>query len=541
MLFNSYTFVFGFLPVVLAGFYLLGARRREWALLWLTAASLLFYAWWRPINVLLIAPSILINYGLARALERTSEARPALGRMILFAGIVFNLCFLGYFKYLNFFAGGAMNDAFGSGFVLTQLILPLGISFITFQKIAFLVDVHGGRVSRFSLADYGLFVLFFPQLIAGPIVHYREMMPQFRAASCRFDAENVAVGLSLFFFGLAKKLVLADPLSQLVAPLYNNAAAGVPQSVMEAWLAAIGFTLQIYFDFSGYSDMALGLARFFGIKLPVNFNSPLKATSIIDFWLRWHVSLTRFLTAYIYNPLTLTLTRRRLAKGRPIFGGRNTSFGAFLSLLAMPTLLTMLVSGIWHGAGYTYVLWGLLHGTLLCVNHAWRLIRPRIWPDAGLYNRRMAPFGFVLTFVSVVVAMVLFRAASPGAALLLWKGMVGVYGLTLPQAVFSRLGSMAGLLTSIGVRPAWTSGTLLLTATTRISLLLVIALVLPNTLQMLAAFEPAIGVKPAKMPSRPVRILTWAPNGVWAVGLACVALAGVLSLGELSEFLYWQF
>jgi D-alanyl-lipoteichoic acid acyltransferase DltB (MBOAT superfamily) len=426
MLFNSYSFVFGFLPVVLAGFYLLGARRREWALLWLTAASLLFYAWWRPINVLLIAPSILINYGLARALERTGEVRPVLGRMILFGGIVFNLCFLGYFKYLNFFAG-ALNDAFGSGFVLTQLILPLGISFITFQKIAFLVDVHGGRVSRFSLADYGLFVLFFPQLIAGPIVHYREMMPQFRTAPCRFDAENVAVGLSLFFFGLAKKLVLADPLSHLVAPLYGNAAAGVPQSMTEAWLAAIGFTLQIYFDFSGYSDMALGLARFFGIKLPVNFNSPLKATSIIDFWLRWHVSLTRFLTAYIYNPLTLTLTRRRLAKGKPIFGGRNTSAGAFLSLLAMPTLLTMLVSGIWHGAGYTYVLWGLLHGTLLCINHAWRLIRPRIWPDAKLYNRRMAPFGFVLTFVSVVAAMVLFRAASPGAALLLWKGMIGVF------------------------------------------------------------------------------------------------------------------
>jgi D-alanyl-lipoteichoic acid acyltransferase DltB (MBOAT superfamily) len=540
MLFNSYPFLFGFLPVVLAGFYVLGARRRDWALLWLTAASLFFYAWWRPINVLLIAPSILINYGLARGLEKTIETQPGRARVLLVTGILFNLCFLGYFKYLNFFES-SLNDAFGAGFVLTQLILPLGISFITFQKIAFLVDVHGGRVDRFSLADYGLFVLFFPQLIAGPIVHYREMMPQFRVASCRYDPENVAVGVSLFFFGLAKKLVLADPLSQMVAPLYAQAAAGTPQSATEAWIAALGFTLQIYFDFSGYSDMALGLARFFGIKLPVNFNSPLKATSIIDFWLRWHVSLTRFLTAYIYNPMSLTLTRRRMARGKPIFGGRNTSVAAFAMLLAMPTLLTMLVSGFWHGAGYTYILWGLLHGMFLCINHAWRQVRARIWTNTKQYNRRMAPIAFVLTFVSVVAAMVLFRAPTASAALLLWKGMIGAYGVTLPQAVFSRLGSVADVLASLGVRPAWTSGSLLMTATIRISLLLAIALLMPNTLQMLAAFEPAIGVKPGKTSTRLERALAWRPSVPWAVGLACVALAGALSLGELSEFLYWQF
>lgn len=540
MLFNSYPFLFGFLPIVLIGFYVLGARRREWALLWLTAVSLFFYAWWRPINVLLIAPSILINYGLARGLERTREVQPARAKAILITGIVFNLCFLGYFKYLNFFQS-SLNDAFDAGFVLTQLILPLGISFITFQKIAFLVDVHGSRVDRFSLADYGLFVLFFPQLIAGPIVHYREMMPQFRAAPCRYDPENVAVGLSLFFFGLFKKLVLADPLSVLVAPLYAQAASGVPQSATEAWIAALGFTLQIYFDFSGYTDMALGLARFFGIKLPLNFNSPLKASSIVDFWLRWHVSLTRFLTAYIYNPLSLTLTRRRMAHGKPIFGGRNTSVPAFLHLLAMPTLLTMLVSGFWHGAGYTYILWGLLHGVFLCINHAWRLVRARVWTDTKQYNRRMAPVGFVLTFVAVVAAMVLFRAPTVSAALLLWKGMVGSYGVTLPQAVFSRLGSAAGFLASIGVRPAWTSGALLMGATIRIGVLLAIALLMPNTLQILAAFEPALGVKPGKTSSRLQRALTWRPNRAWAVGLACAALAGVLSLGELSEFLYWQF
>jgi D-alanyl-lipoteichoic acid acyltransferase DltB (MBOAT superfamily) len=540
MLFNSYSFIFGFLPVVLAGFWLLGRAGRDPALAWLTAASLFFYAWWRPVNVLLIAPSILINYGLARAMERTGQDRPGHTKVILTAGIIFNLCFLGYFKYLNFF-GSALNDAFGAGFVLTQLILPLGISFITFQKIAFLVDIQAGRVSRFTLRDYGLFVLFFPQLIAGPIVHYREMMPQFRAASCRFQATDTAVGLTLFSIGLAKKLILADPLSRLVAPLYGQAAAGVPQSLTEAWIAALGFTLQIYFDFSGYTDMALGLARFFGIKLPMNFNSPLKATSIIDFWLRWHISLTRFLTAYIYNPMTLALTRRRMARGKPVFGGRNTNLSAFLVMLVMPTLLTMLISGVWHGAGYTFILWGLLHGVLLCINHAWRLIRPRIWPDTKTYIRRMAPAGFLLTFLSVVFAMVLFRAPTVSAAVLLWKGMIGNYGAVLPQAILARLGAPGEWLMAIGVHPAWSSGAFLLEAILRIGSLLVIALMLPNTLEILAPYEPALGVKPAKNPTWLTRRLSWVPSGAWAVGLACVALAGMLSLGELSEFLYWQF
>jgi D-alanyl-lipoteichoic acid acyltransferase DltB (MBOAT superfamily) len=539
MLFNSYPFIFGFLPIALTCFYLLGARHRDWALLWLTAASLVFYAWWRPINVLLITPSILINYGLSRALERTNEARPTLSRAILTVGIIFNICFLGYFKYLNFIET-SLNDAFGTGFVLTELILPLGISFITFQKIAFLVDVQAGRVTQFTFRDYALFVLFFPQLIVGPIVHYREIMPQFRAVSCRFDATNAVVGLTLFCFGLAKKLILADPLSYLVAPLFGRAGAGVPQSLTEAWVAALGFTLQIYFDFSGYTDMALGLARLFGIRLPINFNSPLKARSIVDFWLRWHVSLTRFLTAYIYNPITMSLTRRRKAKGKAIISGNNTNLSAFLALVVVPTILTMTISGLWHGAGYTFVLWGLMHGLLLCVNHIWRLIRPRIWPDTKRYNRRMAPVGFLLTFLSVVFASVLFRAPSVGAAVMLWKGLVGSYGASLPQAVFDHVGSLGPVLAGLGVHTAWTSGAALLEAATRISVLLVIALALPNSLEILSPFEPALGVKLAR--AQPLmRLLSWIPSGAWAFGLACVALAGALSLGGLSEFLYWQF
>jgi alginate O-acetyltransferase complex protein AlgI len=540
MLFNSYIFIFGFLPVVLAGFYALGARRREWSLIWLTAASLLFYAWWRPLNVLLIAPSILINFGLSRVLEHTREKRPRFARATLAVGITFNLCFLGYFKYLTF-GQQAMNDLFGTGFVLTQVILPLGVSFITFQKIAFLVDVHAGRVTNFSFREYALFVLFFPQLIAGPIVHYREMMPQFQAAPCRFDAENMSVGLSLFFFGLAKKLILADPIGRVVGPLYDRAAAGVPQSMTEAWIAALGFTLQIYLDFSGYCDMALGLARFFGIKLPVNFNSPLQAKSVIDFWSRWHVTLTRFLTAYLYMPMTLAMSRRRVANGKPVLGARDMGASAFVSLLAIPTMLTMLVSGIWHGAGYTFILWGLLHGVLLCINHGWRLIRPSLWRDTASYRRRMAPIAFLLTFLSVVFAMVLFRAPSVSSAVILWKGMIGSYGATLPQAVLSRLGPIGSLLQTLGVQPAWSSGSLLLAATIRIAALLFIALALPNTQELLAAYEPALGVKPSKVANRLRNWTAWQPTQTWAVGLACVALAGLLSLGGIHEFIYWQF
>jgi alginate O-acetyltransferase complex protein AlgI len=540
MLFNSYVFIFGFLPAVLVGFYSLGARRRDWALLWLTACSLLFYAWWRPLNVLLIAPSILINYAISRVLEQTARDRPQFARVVLTAGIVFNLCFVGYFKYLGF-GEQALNDLFGTGLLLNQVVLPLGISFITFQKIAFLVDVHAGRVSRFTFREYALFVLFFPQLIAGPIVHYREMMPQFRAAPCRFDSENASVGLSLFCFGLAKKLILADPLGTVVGPLYEKAASGTPPSLAEAWIAALGFTLQIYFDFSGYCDMALGLARLFGIKLPVNFNSPLKARSIIDFWSRWHITLTRFLTAYLYMPMTLAMMRRRSAGGKPAVSARDMGASGFVSVLAMPTILTMLASGLWHGAGYTFLLWGLLHGVLLCINHAWRLIRPRLWPDTASYKQRMAPVAFLLTFLAVVSTMVLFRSPSVAAAVVLWKGMIGRYGATLPQAILSRLGPLGGLLHTLGFQPAWTSGSFLLSAGARIVVLLFIALALPNTLELLACYEPALGVKPAKPRGRLPGLVAWRPNGAWAAGLAVVALAGMLSLGGLHEFLYWQF
>jgi alginate O-acetyltransferase complex protein AlgI len=292
MLFNSYEFLCVFLPIAVTVFYALGRFSRNWSLGWLIAASLFFYAWWRPLNLLIIAPSILVNFALARQLQRLGPStQPRLAKWVLGFGIVFNVAFLGYFKYANFGATVA-NDLFGTSYSLERIVLPLGISFITFQKIALLIDAHAGRLEAFTLKDYCLFVLFFPQLIAGPIVHLRELMPQFRRCACRFNAGDVSVGLTLFAFGLFKKVCLADTLAPLAGAVYES-AAGQSVSLLPAWIAALGFTFQIYFDFSGYSDMAVGAARLFGIKLPPNFDSPIRASSIIDFWrpmctTRWH-------------------------------------------------------------------------------------------------------------------------------------------------------------------------------------------------------------------------------------------------------------
>jgi alginate O-acetyltransferase complex protein AlgI len=441
-------------------------------------------------------------------------------------GILFNVAFLGFFKYADF-VYGTINDVFGANLVLLHIILPLGISFITFQKIAFLIDVQAGRVKAFTFREYCTFVLFFPQLIAGPIVHYREMMPQFAAATCRFDKENFAVGLTLLFFGLFKKGVLADGISPWITPIYQHSAEGGHTPMLIAWLAAVGFTLQIYFDFSGYTDMALGLGRFFGIKLPPNFNSPLKASNIVDFWINWHMTLTRFLTAYIYNPMVLSLTRRRLTRGRAGYSARNPTVGSFISLLMVPLIVTMFISGLWHGAGYGFVIWGLINGVYLVIDHGWRVYAAHRFRDRAAYARVMKPVGFVLTFVAFNLSMIFFRATTVRSALDLVKGALGLHG--------------AGLHGAAAV--AATYGTDLRHAAMWLVCLLFIALLCPNTLQILAPYEPALGVKPAA--TAPIigqlRIPAWGPSLPWAVAMSLVAAVAIFSIGGPSEFLYWQF
>jgi hypothetical protein len=324
--------------------------------------------------------------------------------------------------------------------------------------------------------------------------------------------------------------------------IYGHAAAGTSVSLITAWMAAIGFTLQIYFDFSGYTDMALGAARLFGIRLPQNFFSPLQASSIIDFWLRWHMTLTRFLTAYIYNPLVLALTRRRMARGLPGFGGPQTTPGAFIQLLAFPTLLTMFVSGLWHGAGYLFILWGLLHGLYLTINHAWRLRAPSLWADRRSYDRVMRPVGLVLTFVCVVTSMVLFRSTTVAGAFDILKGMIGLNGISLPSTIYKHFGPLAGWFQGIGLTQQSWGGHDFLVLAALIPPLVFIALACPNTLQLMARFEPALGVRQRPGEYGPVmRVFEWTPSLAWSVGMCAIAVAGILSLGGPSEFLYWQF
>ena len=557
MLFNSYEFILAFLPITVAGFLFLGLFSRAWALGWLMLASVVFYAWWRPFNLLIIGPSIAVNYVFASWLAdlASNPAKERKRGMLLTLGILFNVGLLGYFKYANF-AVSVVNDAAGTDFVFKQIILPLGISFITFQKIAFLIDVAGGRIKSFTLRDFLLFVLFFPQLIAGPIVHWSESIPQFQKATAKFDRNAYAAGLTLFLFGLFKKVVLADGIAKYVSPVFAYAAGGQHATLVESWMAAVGYTFQIYFDFSGYSDMACGAALFFGIRLPMNFDSPLRATNIIDFWLRWHITLTRFLTAYIYTPLTLNLMRKRAAKKLPLLRGTGTKLTAFVQVLAFPTIMTMLVSGVWHGAGYTFIAWGLLHGVYLVIAHGWRQYGPKKKPAAEPIPAQAAPArmgmpaiglhvlaplgGWALTFLSVVVAMVLFRAPNFETAGNVLRGMLGMHGLGLPKFIADivHMPALGGMTVGAGDIDArsFVFNLAYLVGVAAIGLLM------PNVLQIMSKTPPTL-----QFPSRPPKIgligpaVYWSASLPWMIFIAGLAAVGMWMLTGQSEFLYWQF
>ncbi len=391
MLFNSHEFIFAFLPIVLIGYYLLCRREGVTVAsrLWLVAASLFFYGWFKPIYLVLIAFSVLFNFTVGRRMGLEEDQRHR-GRLLLL-GVLINVGLLGFFKYHDFFVSN-VNYLFGTRWVLYRMLLPLAISFFTFGQIAYLVDCYRREAPvRYSLLNYSLYVLFFPHLLAGPIVLHHEMMPQFDKPECaKPNWLNLSAGFHLFAIGLFKKLVLAD-----------NFAAWVPQgfdvlpelTFWQAWVCVLAYTLQIYFDFSGYCDMAIGLARMFNIHFPANFNSPYRASNIKDFWMRWHMTLGRFLSHYVYFPLG---------------GNRKGKLRTYVNLMA-----TFLVSGLWHGAGWTFVLWGGLHGTAMTVHRAWN--------DLGMTMHRWA--GRALTLLFVIVAWVFFRAHDIHDAFKVLKGM----------------------------------------------------------------------------------------------------------------------
>ena len=548
MLFNSYEFILFFLPVVAGMFVALsrfGAPRI--CIAWLAAASLFFYGWWNPAYLLLLGTSLVVNFVMGRTLVTVRERSPALKYVLVAAGLIFNLGLLGYYKYGGF-AVTITNDLFDSNFTWTHIALPLAISFFTFQQVAYLIDTAAGRVGKVSALDYLLFVTFFPQLIAGPIVHHQEMMPQFQRTTGRIDREDLQVGFAIFTLGLAKKILVADTIAQYVAPIY--AAAGHSEvTFLQAWIAGLGFTLQVYFDFAGYSEMALGAARIFGIRLPVNFNSPLKATNIIDFWSRWHMTLTRFLTGYIFTPISLAAMRRVSARKAPKVQGLRKRFRGFGTTLAGPTLLTMLLAGVWHGAGYHFVIFGLLHGSYLVVNHAWRNFRHWAFKDSEGYERITAPIGVLLTLTCVSFATLFFGADSMTAARNLAVAFLGLDGISIPEGIYVHLQALHAILSALGVNVDTTPGSLMVAGITVCALGLLLAWFFPNTLDMLRDRDPAIGYKTTLGHSDNVngfRLLNraswkWAPTKGWGVGFGVLFALCLMSLQRVNVFLYWQF
>lgn len=386
MLFNSYLFICIFLPITLIGFWLLGRILPRLVPLWLVVTSLFFYGWWNPAYLVLLIISVGANYIAGYTIDRqVGEVR----KILTVLSIVANLAFLGYYKYANFFASN-FNSVLGQNWTIEQILLPLGISFFVFTQIAFLVDVYQGKVKEYNFINYVLFITFFPQLIAGPVLHHHQMMPQFKELQEKKLQPEMASGLVILAIGLGKKVLLADGIVNYVNVIFDAVKEHVPITFAEAWLGALAYTLQLYFDFSGYSDMAIGLSLMFGITLPVNFNSPYKAVNIIDFWRRWHITLSNFLRDYLYIPLG---------------GNRHGEFRRQINLM-----LTMLLGGFWHGAGWTFIIWGGLHGIYLTLNHSWQKLRKSWGHDIKEVSFWGRIGGTLLTFFAVTIAWVFFRA-----------------------------------------------------------------------------------------------------------------------------------
>ena len=379
MLFPTLTFIFGFLPLTLVLFFLLAAKNHKLSRCFLIVASFVFYSWFNWSYAFILAGSLLMNWFFASLLYRKSS------KITLTIGILCNVLLLGYFKYYDFFVGN-INVLFGTSFVLKHILLPLGISFFTFQQISFLQLVYSGSLAkRYSFETYALFVSFFPQLIAGPIVLPDEMMSQFDKKECfRPQYRNIAAGLYVFALGMAKKILLADYFAEIADPGFVNAAG----NFFAGWKTALAYTFQIYFDFSGYCDMAMGIGKWFNIDLPLNFNSPYKSADFQSFWRRWHITLGRFMMNYLYIPL----------------GGNKKGMGRTLCNL----FVVFVLSGIWHGAGWLFLIWGGLHGAGILINRFWRKAVLVRWP--GIEIPRIP--AVILTFLTVNLLWVFFRAAT---------------------------------------------------------------------------------------------------------------------------------
>ncbi len=488
MLFNSYEFIFVFLPITFfIYFYLNHKRLTEASKGFLVCSSLFFYSWWNVAYLPIILSSMVFNYVIGRSLNKTckDKSKGFSKKSILIFGIVFNLSLLGYFKYTDFLIEN-FNLAFSSDADLLHLALPLAISFFTFQQIAYLVDSYRQETKEYDFLNYALFVTFFPQLIAGPIVHHKEMMPQFAKTRNKVkNYRNIAMGLFIFSIGLFKKVVIADTFAAWATAGFDVATT---LNLFEAWATSLSYTFQLYFDFSGYTDMAIGLALLFNIRLPVNFNSPYKATNIQDFWRRWHITLSRFLRDYVYIPLG---------------GSRKGGFRTYNNLMA-----TFVLGGLWHGAAWTFVFWGFLHGLALIVQRLWSKLGIKLWTWLA----------WLITFNFVNITWVFFRAKEWDDALKVLNSMFSLNNIVLPNVLGGRLSFLTDLGVNFGgfvmnIRGDFYTPIWILSG-------FVLVLMFKNSIQKLDRFK--MNYKTA----------------LWS-GIAFTV--GVLSLNKVSEFLYFNF
>jgi D-alanyl-lipoteichoic acid acyltransferase DltB (MBOAT superfamily) len=504
MLFNSIEYIFWFLPVAIVGY----ATVRHFStahsgIAFLSLASMVFYLWWDINNLGILIGAILVNFAFGRLMIRC-QGRGGFALLIkkaaLIAGITFNVGLLAYYKYANFFAEQA-------SFEMAHIILPLGISFFTFQKITYLVDCFYGLLSEAGIVEFSLFVAYFPHAIAGPIVHHRDMMPQFLHPDPPLKAETMREGLFFFVVGLAKKVLIADSFALNASGFFGSVAAS-PENVhlFDAWQGVFAYAMQIYFDFSGYSDMAVGAALMMGIRLPLNFNSPYAATSVIEFWRRWHMTLSRFLKEYIYIPLG---------------GSRCGSVRHYVNLMTV-----MLIGGFWHGAGWTFLVWGGLHGLYLLINHAWRAQAANFSRYIRLPSPLTLMFSWACTFFAICFAWAFFRADSLATAVAVTRGMLGLNGIALAERHRGYFGTMAHRLDEIGVQFI-PDGDLNLHFIVYVYVLtaIVFCMVFPST----QALSQKLGAMP------------WRLNIALASVLGVAAGATICAMERPSEFLYFNF
>jgi alginate O-acetyltransferase complex protein AlgI len=410
--FNSHLYLLIFLPITLIVYlFLVRYSLAQASKVWLVLASLFFYAWSNPAHLYLLLGSLLLNFLIWSALLKLNSSLTSGRRMVFILGIAANIAFLGYFKYADFFITN-VNHLFHAHYSLLHLAFPLAVSFFTFTQIAYLTDTYRGKVEKTGFLNYSLFVTFFPYLLSGPIVRHSEMMPQFESTQNRsVNYKNLSLGLYILSIGLIKKVFIADEFAQWATGAFDTP---MQLNFLYAWAASLSYTFQIYFDFSGYTDMAIGAALMFNIRLPINFNSPYKALDIQDFWRRWHITLSRFLRDYIYIPL----------------GGNRVQEGHLLLNL----MITFLIGGIWHGAGWTFVFWGFLHGLATVIHRLWKMFNIKL-PKT---------IAWALTFGFVNVAWVFFRARTWGDAMRVLSGMFGLNGLTLPEEWSNKLAFLKG-------------------------------------------------------------------------------------------------